>query len=94
MGLIADERIREGYDRQWGMYPYEHPSFYWLRSDARVIICTRCSARFTPALGEDPESGAEGFSAKHASCALGKGFERIKLADHVPPPPTPDPIFG
>lgn len=92
MGVIADDRIREAYDRTWCMYPWQHPACYWLRSDGHVIICTRCSVRYTPSLG-DVEHEATAFCEKHARCEMDLGDKKLRLG-HVPPHVEADPIFG
>jgi hypothetical protein len=70
----VDALTRERFDRTWSLYPYEHPTAYWLRSDGRVILCLRCSSRMEPRLDEDPTEQAEAFTSKHLSCPEGFGL--------------------
>lgn len=81
--VLTDERTRKNYDTTWSLYPFEHPSAYWLRGGPYGIVCTRCGATDT-----DLDHDFAPFVEQHLACPLGHGHkgERTRAPE--------DPIFA
>jgi len=75
--VLTDERTRKNYDRTWSLYPFEHPSAYWLRGGDYGLVCTRCGAT-EPATVED--EGAVAFVDQHLKCKLGHGVRNAPVS--------------
>jgi len=86
--VLTDERTRKNYDRTWSLYPFEHPSAYWLRAGAWGMICTRCGAQ-EPACAEDFAP----FVEQHLGCKLGHGL-RVSTQREQARDLDTDPLFA
>lgn len=77
--VLTDERTRKSFDRTWSLYPFEHPSAYWLRAGAWGMVCTRC--------GSQEPAGADDFAPfveQHLACPLGCGLRAPRVEQQDP----------
>lgn len=94
--VLEFPEVRERYDTRWAMFPFENPRSYWLRSDGRSIVCTRCGkvldAVRAASLGQDVNDLALGFCALHEACPLGYGVNGIGMGGAPPDDVESDPL--
>lgn len=74
---IMEPIDRRRHDDTWALFPFEHPSAYWLRAGEYGMLCLRCSSKES-SLAETGDF--ERFVEKHLACPLGFGLRAPRAA--------------